>query len=91
MLRDNLSELFKVLRHIRVDIFGSISLNINKNMITVENIMQFLTVIGQFVIAYHTFYCLTILCHGLYHSSFLSPFSRTLTEYIMYTFNASPI
>jgi len=25
MLRDNLNELFKALRHIRVDIFGSIS------------------------------------------------------------------
>jgi len=29
-------------------------------MITVENIMQFLTVIDQFVTAYYTFYCLKI-------------------------------
>jgi len=36
-------------------------LNINEKMIIVENIMQFLTVIGQFVTAYYKFYCLTIL------------------------------
>jgi len=28
------------------------------------------------------------MCHGLYHSSLLSPFSWILTEYILYTFNA---
>jgi len=33
-------------------------------MITVENIMQFLTVIGKFITAYYTFYCLTILYTG---------------------------
>jgi len=55
--------------------------------------MQFLTVIGQFVTAYVLLlYALRFcMCHGLYHSSLLLPFSQTLTEYILYTFNASPI
>jgi len=54
--------------------------------------MQFLTVIGQFVTAYVLLpYTLRFcMCHGFYHSLLFSPFSRTLTEYILYTFNASP-
>jgi len=70
VLRDNLSELFKALRHLRVDIFGSISF---ENMVTVENIMQFLTVIDQFVTAYFTALCFTIL-YVLWALSFITSF-----------------
>jgi len=51
-------------------------------MITVENIMQFLIVIGQFVTAYYTFYCFTIL----YVIGFITSFTVfTDTYYRIYS------
>jgi len=53
-------------------------------MVTVENIMQFLTVIGQFVTAYFTALCITILC-VLLALSFITSFTVFTDTYRMYS------
>jgi len=53
-------------------------------MITVENIMQFLILFGQFVTAYYTFYCLTILCVP-WALSFITSFTVFTDTYRIYS------
>jgi len=53
-------------------------------MIMVKNIMQFLTVIGQFVTAYYTFYCLTIL-YVPWTLSFITSFTLFTDTYKIYS------